>query len=648
MSAGAYRERLYETFAEEESTEARIDHALEIGAKYLDLPIGFFTHIADGVQEIRQSVGDHDIIQPGETCPLESAYCERTIDRENPLAVQDAAASSVINRQAVETFGLGAYIGAHVFVDGHAYGTVCFAGETAREDQFTEAEEVFIELVAKLVGSAIERQQHEQELRDRNDALRREKRRFQAIAETSSDIIFRVDQEGQFTYVSSAVERILGYTPSEIEGQPFAAFMPPAATERAIQAYESVLDGDEIRNVELTFCHEDGQHVTIEVNATPVESGGTVTGIHGVGRDITQRKDRERELRLKNRAMDEANVGISIADVSDPDAPLVYANDGFERVTGYPADEAIGRNCRFLQGQATDTEAVSVLRDAIETGNPAATALVNYRSDGTPFRNEVRLAPVENESGDVSHFVGFQADITERTRTTRLIRVLNRVLRHNVRNDANAILGWASVLQDGTTAPEEAGERIVDVATDIAELTERARDLERFASRDRDPVRIDPDDVVQTAHTHRVENWPNATLDTTVKTDRDLVAGIEFECAALELVDNAIKHHPAGDPVIQLDVRDAGDWLEFSVTDDGWGIEEDEASVIDSGQETALRHGSGLGLWLVNWIVTRYAGTFDIQPRTNTPGTAARIRLPAIEPGEEVASVARPPTVLFA
>ena len=99
------------------------------------------------------------------------------------------------------------------------------------------------------------------------------------------------------------------------------------------------------------------------------------------------------ELELKETAMDEAPVGITIGDLSKPDNELVYVNDAFEQLTGYEKSYVLGRNCRFLQGEESDPEAVATMRRAVEDRRPVAVELLNYRNDGEPFWNRVQLAP---------------------------------------------------------------------------------------------------------------------------------------------------------------------------------------------------------------------------------------------------------------
>jgi len=122
---------------------------------------------------------------------------------------------------------------------------------------------------------------------------------------------------------------------------------------------------------------------------------------------------------LKTRTMDEAPVGITIADATQSDMPLVYANAAFERITGYPPSYAVGRNCRFLQGEETSEEPVARMRTAIERGEATTVEVRNYRRDGELFWNEVTIAPLRDDAGRVTHYVGFQQDVTRRKRAER-------------------------------------------------------------------------------------------------------------------------------------------------------------------------------------------------------------------------------------
>lgn len=121
----------------------------------------------------------------------------------------------------------------------------------------------------------------------------------------------------------------------------------------------------------------------------------------------------EEQLILKDRALSATAEGITISDPSLPDNPLIYANEGFERLTGYSIEEVLGRNCRFLQGRDTAPETVAEIRDAIRQDRPCTVQILNYRQDGTPFWNRLSITPVRDASGKVTHHIGVQSDITE-------------------------------------------------------------------------------------------------------------------------------------------------------------------------------------------------------------------------------------------
>lgn len=645
------RERLYEVFADvDRDFGNKVDRALDIGTSHLNLPIGFLTRIQNGTQEIVYATGDHELLQPGESCPLDAAYCRRTIEIDGQLAVQDAAVSSSIDQRAVQTFDLGSYLGTKVTVDDELYGTVCFADREPRSTTFSESEELFLELLAELIGSALERRAYEQHLREQNERLQQEKQRFEGIAENSFDILFRIGMDGRFTYVSSAVERVLDYSPETLTGEYFHEFLADSASAAAARAYTQALDGRHVENLELDFLDRSGEVVVLEVNATPISADGEIVGVQGVGRNVTARKDRQRELRMKTQAIDAAAIGISMADMQQPDDPLVYANDGFERVTGYDAENVLGRNCRFLQGDRTDEATAARLRDAIDAGEPVTVELVNYRRDGIPFWNRIQLDPIYDDQGELAHYIGFQSDVTERKRTEQLIRLLNRVLRHNLRNDMTAVLGWSDMLRrDEGGDPTELGRRIERVSQELVDLSEHAREIERQARRDRQPRRLDPSALLDDLAADYRDRFPTATIGVDVRTDQFICAGSELERAVAELLENAVKHNPADEQTVHVSVTADDESIEVVVEDDGPGISEMEAEVVSSGRETALEHGSGLGLWLINWIVTRYGGSFQIRARgpDGDAGTTATVQLPAIGPDEPIEDAERGPTLLF-
>lgn len=142
--------------------------------------------------------------------------------------------------------------------------------------------------------------------------------------------------------------------------------------------------------------------------------------------DIAERNRAVEELQLLQFALDQTATGIVIADAQQPDHPLIYANAAFQQITGYTPDDYLGRNCRFLQGPESDEQSVGVMRQAVHTGQPCRVVVRNYRKDGTSFWNELRLSPVRDPGGRLTHFVGLQNDITHQRQIEKLRERLDR------------------------------------------------------------------------------------------------------------------------------------------------------------------------------------------------------------------------------
>ena len=122
----------------------------------------------------------------------------------------------------------------------------------------------------------------------------------------------------------------------------------------------------------------------------------------------------ESAMTVRDRAVLATRMSFTITDPNLPDGPLIWVNPAFTETTGYSFEDAVGRNCRFLQGPHTDRAAVADIAESIRDGRPLTTTLLNYRPDGSTFWNELSISPVQDESGHITHFVGVQADVTAR------------------------------------------------------------------------------------------------------------------------------------------------------------------------------------------------------------------------------------------
>ena len=212
----------------------------------------------------------------------------------------------------------------------------------------------------------------------------------------------------------------------------------------------------------------------------------------------------------------------------------------------------------------------------------------------------------------------------ELNRQSNLATVLNRVLRHNLRNHMTVIRGYTEQMSDKLGSPTQ-GEAALNSIDSIIELSDTARELEKIVNTEFQRKAIEITQLVENVAQTVQANYPNATI--TVEYEDAVTADIlpSLERALHELIENAAKHGGAS-ATVTITVIAATNAVEIRVTDDGPGLEEMEAEVLKTGSETPLVHGTGLGLWLAHWIVTSHGGSVDATDIND--GTSMRVSVP--------------------
>ena len=337
------------------------------------------------------------------------------------------------------------------------------------------------------------------------------------------------------------------------------------------------------------------------------------------------------ELRLKERAMDEAPVGITITDPDRDDNPMVYVNEEFQNLSGYGTEEVLGRNCRFLQGEDTDEETRRHLRERIDAERPVSVDIVNYRKNGRRFWQKLDVAPVRGEDGSIENFVGFQTEITDRKIRERRLQVLNRVLSHNLKNKMNLIEGHTTLLRQGIDDDdgwEDSLEVIEGAAIDLMDLAESVRRIDRVISTTES---VDEPMSLQKRIRQLVnlfaDRYPDAEFSVDLPDGPCEVSVGGLTTALEEAVENAVEHNPSPTPSVDIRVeRRGGEWVDIEVADDGPGIPTREVDVLEGG-ETPLNHADRLGLWQIYWIVTKAGGKFSTA-ETADGGTVVTLSVP--------------------
>ncbi len=180
----------------------------------------------------------------------------------------------------------------------------------------------------------------------------------------------------------------------------------------------------------------------------------------GLNHDTTLRREADEHLRLNNRALEAATNGILITTATDAECRIVYANRGFELLTGYSVSEVLGSIVNFCKVRSRTIMTLQISANALLLRQSCDVTLQNYRKDGTPFWNELRISPLRDDRGSVTHFVGVMSDATERKNFEESLRLAqlqaesaNQAksaflanMSHEIRTPLTAVLGCAETL----------------------------------------------------------------------------------------------------------------------------------------------------------------------------------------------------------
>ncbi len=601
------------------------------------------------------------------------------------------------------------------------------------------------------VGNLLARREQSMELSERYEDVQS---RFQRLFESTNDALFVVAPgSDEITECNPAACALVGYSRGELLSLAATETIHADDRERFRSFLRDVREAGQGSTDDLACLTKEGNERQLEVSAAALEDSSVLLS----ARDVTERKAYARELELKSRAMDEAPVGITITDPDREDNPMIYVNEGFEALTGYSKEEAVGRNCRFLQGEATRERPVAEMRRAIDRAEPVSVALRNYRKDGSQFWDRVSIAPVRDRAGTVTNYVGFQEDITERKeremdlqlfkkavenagqsvfitdsdgsieyvnpkfearsgytreeavgRTPRLLKsgkqddefydrlwrtvlagdqwdahlvnrrkngelyhvdqtispiandegalthfvtieadvtnrrlreqqleVLNRVLRHNLRNAVNVIEGRAAMLRKALDDDELRAHvnAIEDRSAALASLGDKSATVRSlFGNETAAQTTCDVTGLLTEVVDELSGEYPDAMLTASTPDSLHARADDRLKTALSELVENAIVHNDRSTPEVTVTTRPpsedrTGEWIELVVADNGPGIPDQEQETIERGEETPLQHGTGIGLWIVYWTISLYGGEISIEE--NTPrGTCVVLSLP--------------------
>jgi diguanylate cyclase (GGDEF)-like protein/PAS domain S-box-containing protein len=403
--------------------------------------------------------------------------CGLAAFRKSLIIVEDIASDPMrpIYADTVLTEQLHASWSMPLLLDnGNILGTFTLYCKIARAPSSEELE--LMKVYCRFTANAIERSQQKQ-------LLTESEQRFRSLYQLNPDTVYILDEQGYFIDINDSGCDLLGWSRSELSRMHFSRVIISEKLVETSQYFDRILSGESM-SFDTSILSRSGIQHELQITLTPTLVSGKITGVIGIAKDITERLQTEKQLRLFKRAVDASSNGVVITEITKSKMPMIYVNHAFEKLTGYSQEESVGRDCRFLQGAERDLLAIGQIRSAIQLKQETRVVLKNYRKDGSVFWNNLFLSPVPNDFGVITHYVGIQTDISEQIK-------YEQELIFNTSHDLLTGLPNRSLLQDRLS------QSIKSSARTNQKVAILCIDLDGFYLMDDSPSHLNGDDVIR-------------------------------------------------------------------------------------------------------------------------------------------------------
>ena len=561
-----------------------------------------------------------------------------------------------------------------------------FSVGSPETDAFDEDDLSVVKLLATTATAAFDRVDRQRRLHTYESAL-----------ENVDDMVCVLDSDGIVTYATAPFAAWLGVDRETLIGQSLGGQLSDPDTHDALSTGEG---GTHTVDEAITSLGRNGEHggaetlaIDVTVERRAVGNGGLSDElpVNGTVRDHGEGDGRRRgELRLSLLDDGSGEVVGSLVDTTDlyrtrteltrergrfnrlferlpdpvievvhgaDDTTIQSVNPAFESQFGYDEAALRGRPIGDLDLRYDSLDPDKSTTDGSPTdGSPTDGSTTGEASIDRRVReegyvtDEIRRRTVDGpreflfrgftyEAPDETYAFGIYTDITDRKHRERYLSVVNRILRHNLRNELNVVFGFASEIADRTDDETIAdyADRIETTAKRLSGLGDGAREIKEIVEQGSNerpgPVPVRP--AVESVAARYAEDHPDARIDVSVPESVTVRVDDRFDRVLDHLVENAIVHARGDAPRVSITaehdpVRGA---VTVRVADDGPGIPTEIREVVSGDAEISqLKHNSGIGLWIVAWVVEAYGGTVGFEPGIDGEGTTVRLRLPAADP----------------
>jgi PAS domain S-box-containing protein len=497
--------------------------------------------------------------------------------------------------------------------------------------------------------------------------------RFRNMADNAPVMVWVTDPRGACTYLNKKWYSFTGQTPANGLGLGWLSAVHEEDRDRSARVFLEANERHQPFQLEYRLRRHDGSYRwAIDAAAPRFDGRGEFCGYIGSVLDIHDVRESEELVGMLKAAVESANDAIIIteATLDAPGPRIEYVNPAFTRMTGYAAEEVIGKSPRILQGERTDPGLLRRLRNDLRTSQSFHGETINYRKDGSEYFVEWRITPIYGADGEVSKWVAIQRDVStrkveeerrefllesERAARTEAERV-NRMkdeflanLSHELRTPINAVLGWTQLLKMGKRSDADI-ERAIDTiernARAQVQLIDDLLDMNRIVS-GKLKLNVQPLDLPAIVNA-AVDSIKPAAEAKLIRVEKiiDPLGGVtisgdpaRFQQIFWNLLTNAVKFTPK-EGKIQVLVERINSHVEVSIIDTGIGIDAEFLPFVfdrfrqADGSTNRQFGGLGLGLSIVKHLVELHGGRVEARSKGTGKGAAFVVMVPvlAVEP----------------